>query len=72
MTWFKAFLTDRKACVRINDTRDHVTIVRLTDVRPRRRENVRPLSLRTFACFTFRSRSYAGRIPTITLSAETV
>ena len=28
----------------------HVTIVRPTDVRLRRRENVRPLSLRTFAC----------------------
>ena len=38
MIWFKAFLTDRKVCVRINDTRSlfHVTIVRLTDVRPRR------------------------------------
>ena len=39
----------------------HVTIVRLTDLRSRRRENVRPLSLRTFACSTLRRRSYADR-----------
>ena len=42
----------------------HVTIVRLTDVRSSRRENVRPLSLRTFRQFHvtyIRRRSYAGR-----------
>ena len=39
----------------------HVTFVRPTDVRLRRRENVRPLSLRTFACSTLRRRSFAGR-----------
>ena len=38
-----------------------VTIVRPTDVRLRRRENVRPLSLRTFACSMLRRRSFAGR-----------
>ena len=45
------------------DTRGlfHVTIVRLTDPRSRRLENIRPVSLRTFACSTLRRRSYAGR-----------
>ena len=51
-------------CLEIDESRAlfHVTIVRLIDVRSRRRENVRPPSLRTSARSTLRRRSYAGRI----------